>query len=143
MNPPVNGLSKFLGNKFNHAEVPPNIINFPIDYTVKICFKSGKVVNGNLGFRAEMSEKRKTTWISSPNYPEDINDNNYMEKPPEKYGPNINHCWIRCPSKGKALELEFVAFDVGWVMFALKTFYYHSWQIFFNKRDTAWILHRP
>jgi hypothetical protein len=41
LDPPVMGIPTFSGNKFNDAKVPPTIINFPSDFTVKVCFKSG------------------------------------------------------------------------------------------------------
>ena len=94
-------------------KAPPEIINFPADVSVKICFRSGRVVHGHPGFRAELTEKRKTAWITSPNYSEDINDDNYLAAPSRGYGSSISQCWVRSPSKGRALELEFFQFDVG------------------------------
>ena len=79
----------FFGNSFNSARAPPKVISFPADHAVKICFKSGSIVNGHKGFRAEVTEKVKTLWINFPNYPE-INDENYMEPPPNGYGQDIN-----------------------------------------------------
>jgi len=111
IDPAVGENSKFFGNSFNSARAPPKVINFPADHAVKICFKSGPIVNGHNGFRAEVTQTVKTIWINSPNYPE-INDENYMDPPPNGYGPAIHQCWVRSPSLGRALELEFFQFDI-------------------------------
>ena len=76
LKPPVNAVSKYSGNSFNYAEAPPKIISFPADTAVEVCFTSGAVVNGHVGFSAELTETPATDWITSPNYPENINDNN-------------------------------------------------------------------
>ena len=110
--PPVNGVSKYFGNKYNPAILPPNIVNFPADTSVEICFNSGAVVHGHPGFRAEMTEKPKTDWITSPNYPEDIDYDSSMEPPEQGYAPGISQCWVRSPSEGNFLELEFFQFAV-------------------------------
>ena len=59
-----------------------------------------------------MTQTVKTIWINSPNYPK-LNDENYMDPPPNGYGPAIHQCWVRSPSLGHAIELEFFQFDVG------------------------------
>jgi hypothetical protein len=111
--PPINGQSRFFGNSFNIAKSPPKIISFPADFPVKICFKTGQIVDGHPGFRAEMSETAKTDWISSPNYPEHITNENFLDPPRQSYGPGISKCWVRSPSIGSSLELEFFQFDVS------------------------------
>ena len=112
IDPPVSGDYKFFGNSFNSAKSPPKVISFPADNAVKMCFKSGPIVNGHKGFRAEMTETIKNPWINSPNYPS-ITDDNYEDPPINGYGPEIHQCWVRSPSLGETLELEFFQFDVG------------------------------
>ena len=92
---------------------PPKIIDFPANTQVEICFNSAPVVNGHSGFQAEITEKPNTDWITSSNYPEDLNDNNFMDPPEQGYAARINHCWVRAPSKGNFLDLVFFQFDVG------------------------------
>ena len=111
--PPVNDVSKYFGNNFYPAMLPPKIVNFPVDTSVKICFNSGAVIHGHLGFRAEMTEKPNTDWITSSNYPEDIDYANRLDLPEQGYAAGISQCWVRSPSKGNFLELEFFQFDVG------------------------------
>ena len=112
IDPPVSGESKFFGNSFNSAHAPPEIISFPADHAVKICFKSGHLVNGHKGFKAEITERISSNWITSPNYPV-INDDNYLDSPSNGYGTSIHQCWVRSPSTNRALGLEFFHFDVG------------------------------
>ena len=93
--------------------VPPKIIIFPTNKVVEICFKSGPVVDGHSGFRADLTEKPETDWVASPNYPEDLGDANYLDPPKHGYDANISQCWVRSPSEGNYLELEFFQFDVS------------------------------
>ena len=111
--PPVNGESKYSGNSFNDVMAPPKIIDFQADTAVEICFYSASVVNGHIGFQAEITEKPQIYWITSSNYPEDIDENNYADPPEQGYAARINKCWVRSPSKGNFLELEFFQFDVS------------------------------
>jgi len=87
-------------------------VDFPFDYTVRICFYSGSVVDGHKGFKAEISEKKNNDYLASPNYPP-INDENYLDPPPRGYGPAIHHCSVRAPAGGRALEMEFYQFDLN------------------------------
>ena len=113
INPPVNGISKYFGNRFRDEKVPPKIINFPRNTAVQICFKSGSIVHGHPGFRAELTEKPTTDWITSPNYPENMNGANSENPPAEGYSAGINQCWVRVPVEGNYWNLEFFQFDVG------------------------------
>ena len=113
INPPVNGQAIFRGNSFNSAEAPPKTVDFPFDYTVKICFYSGTVVDGHKGFKAEISERKNNDYVTSPNYPADINDATYMDPAAGGYSPAIHHCTVRAPRPGRALEMEFHQFDVS------------------------------
>jgi len=113
IDPPVDGRSTFYGNSFNDANAPPKTVDFPFDYTVRICFYSGSVVDGHKGFKAEISEKKNNDYVTSPNYPEDISDETYDEPPPRGYGPAIHHCTVRAPAGGRALEMEFYQFDLN------------------------------
>ena len=74
----MNGQSIFFGNSFNSAKSPPKSVDFPHDYVVKICFYSGLVVVGHKGFNAEITERKNNNYVTSPNYPEDINDETYL-----------------------------------------------------------------
>ena len=87
-------------------------MDFPFDYTVRICFHSGPVVDGHKGFQAVVSQKKNNNYLASPNYPE-ITDENYLDPPPHGYGPAIHHCTVRAPAKGRALEMEWYQFDVS------------------------------
>ena len=113
IDPPVDGRSTFYGNSFNDANAPPKTVDFPFDYTVKLCFHSGSVVDGHKGFKAEISERKNNDYVTSPNYPEDISDETYLDPPQSGYGPDINHCTVRAPAPGRALEMEFYKFDVS------------------------------
>ena len=113
IDPPINGQTEFWGNSFNSVKSPPLTVDFPHDKAVKICFKSGSVVNGHKGFKAVMSERQNNDFVTSPNYPEDINDATFMDTPSKGYSPSIHHCTVRAPKEGKALEMEFHQFDVS------------------------------
>jgi len=113
IHPPISGRSKFYGNEHNNKHVPPKSIDFPQDTAVKVCFYSGAVVSGHKGFQARVTERENNHYVTSPNYPEDINDETYMDPPPHGYGPHIHHCTVRAPSKGRALHMEFHRFDVN------------------------------
>merc|ERR1719431_897421 len=113
IDPPVDGRTIFSGNSFNSANAPPKTVEFPFDYTIRICFYSGAVVDGHKGFKAEISEKKNNEYVASPNYPEDINDETYLDPPPRGYGPAIHHCTVRAPAGGRALEMEFYQFDLN------------------------------
>ena len=113
IDPPVNGQTKFLGNNFNTAKMPPKSVDFPHDHTVKICFHSGKVVDGHKGFKAKISERENNNFVTSPNYPDDINDAMFLDPPHRGYSPGIHHCSVRAPATGRALEMEFHQFDVS------------------------------
>ena len=95
---------------------PPKIVNFPTETTVKICFRSGQIVHGHSGFRAELKETVETDWITSPNYPDVINSDNFMDRPNKGYAAGISQCWVRSPSKGHNLELNFYQFDVSFTV---------------------------
>jgi len=112
IDPPVDGQRTFYGNSFNAANAPPKTVDFPFDYTVRICFYSGSVVDGHKGFKAEISEKKNNNYVTSPNYPP-ITDETYLDPPPRGYGPAIHHCTVRAPAKGRALEMEFYQFDLN------------------------------
>merc|ERR1711970_283736 len=112
IDPPVDGQSAFYGNSFNAANAPPKTVDFPFDYTVRICFTSGSVVDGHKGFKAVVSERKNNDYVASPNYPP-ITDETYMDPPPHTYGPAIHHCTVRAPAKGRALEMEFYQFDLN------------------------------
>ena len=113
IDPPVNGQTIFRGNSFNSAEAPPKTVDFPHDHAVKICFYSGSVVDGHKGFHAEITEQKNNDYVTSPNYPADINDATYMDPPAGGYSPAIHHCTARAPRPGRALEMEFHQFDVS------------------------------
>lgn len=109
----MNGQRIFFGNSFNSAKSPPKSVDFPHDYVVKICFYSGLVVVGHKGFKAEITERKNNNYVTSPNYPEDINDATYLNPPPRGYSPGIDHCSVRAPSQDRALEMEFHQFEVN------------------------------
>ena len=88
-------------------------MDFPHDHAVKVCFYSGSLINGHRGFKAEITEKRNNDFVSSPNYPENINDATFKDPPSKGYSPAIHHCTIRAPGPGRALEMEFHQFDVS------------------------------
>ena len=88
-------------------------MDFPHDHVVKVCFYSGSVINGHKGFKAEISEKRNNVFVTSSNYPDDINDATFMDPPSRGYSPAIHQCSVRAPSAGTALEIEFHQFDVS------------------------------
>jgi len=113
IDPPVNGQSKFFGNNFNYKMAPPKTVDFPHDHAVKVCFYSGSVVDGHKGFKAEITERKNNDFVTSPNYPEDINDGTFMDPPPRGYSPAIHHCSVRAPAKGRSLEMEFHQFDIN------------------------------
>merc|ERR1712243_30143 len=112
IDPPIDGRTTFFGNSFNAANAPPKTVDFPFDYTVRICFHSGPVVDGHKGFQAVVSQKKNNNYLASPNYPE-ITDENYLDPPPHGYGPAIHHCTVRAPAKGRALEIEWYQFDLN------------------------------
>ena len=87
-------------------------MDFPLDTAVKVCFHSGSVVDGHKGFKALLTEKENNDFVTSPNYPEDISDETFMDPPMGGYSPAIHHCTVRAPAKGRALEMEFHQFDV-------------------------------
>ena len=113
IHPPINGQTVFRGNRFNSAKVPPKTVDFPHDQAVKVCFYSGAVVDGNKGFQAEITERRNNNFVTSPNYPENINDATFLDPPPSGYDAAIHHCSVRAPLSGGALEMEFYQFDVS------------------------------
>ena len=113
IDPPVNGQAVFYGNTINSAKAPPKTVDFPHDHAVKVCFYSGSVVDGYKGFKAEITEKINNNFVTSPNYPEDINDATFKNPPSRGYGPAIHHCSVRAPTTGLELEMEFYQFDVS------------------------------
>jgi len=113
IHPPVNGQSKFFGNSFNSKMVPPKTLDFPHDHAVKVCFFSGSVVYGHTGFMAEITERKNNYFVTSPNYPNNINDGTFMDPPPRRYGSGIHHCSVRAPPEGGHLEMEFHQFDLN------------------------------
>ena len=52
--------AKFWGNTFEDPDTPPNTVVFPVDETVTVCFKTRPRVDRHLGFRAEITEVKKS-----------------------------------------------------------------------------------